>query len=77
MYLLTTATEISITVYSLTGGEVRRIVTPATAGELAVDWDGRDEAGNLVPPGIYMYRLFVDSDTDGNKEQLGTIAVAY
>ncbi len=77
VYLLTAATDISITVYSLTGGEVRRIVTPATAGELAVDWDGRDEAGNLVPPGIYMYRLFVDSDTDGNKEHLGTIAVAY
>ena len=34
-------------------------------------------AGNLVPPGIYLYRLFVDSDTEGNKEQMGTVAVAY
>jgi hypothetical protein len=77
VFLLTASTDISITVYNLSGREIRKIVTPSTAGELAIEWDGRDEAGNLVPPGIYLYRLFVDSDTDGSKQQSGTVAVAY
>jgi len=77
VFLLTAATDISVTVYNLSGREIRSVTTPATAGELEIDWDGRDQAGDLVAPGIYLYRLFVDSDTDGKKEQLGTIAVAY
>lgn len=77
VFLLTAATDISVTVYNLDGRVLRRVSTPATAGELQIEWDGRDEAGNLVPPGIYLYRLFVDSDTDGSKEQVGSVAVAY
>ena len=77
VFLLTAATDISVTLFSLNGREIRAIGTPATAGELKIAWDGRDESGNLVPPGIYLYRLLVDSDTDESKEQLGTVAVAY
>jgi hypothetical protein len=25
-------------------------------------WDGRDELGRLVPPGLYLYRVSVDAD---------------
>ena len=77
VYLLTAATDISVTLFNLNGREIREIGMAATAGELVVTWDGTDESGDLVPPGIYLYRLFVDSDTDESKEQLGTIAVAY
>jgi hypothetical protein len=77
VYLLTSAADISVTIYNLDGRLVRTVETPATAGELTIDWDGRDDEGNLVPPGLYLYRLYVDSDTDQTKEQLGTVAVAY
>ena len=77
VYLLTAATDISVTLFNLNGREIREIGMASTAGELVVTWDGTDESGDLVPPGIYLYRLFVDSDTDESKEQLGTIAVAY
>ena len=77
VYLLTAATDISVTLFNLNGREIREIGMASTAGELVVTWDGTDESGDLVPPGIYLYRLFVDSDTDERKEQLGTIAVAY
>jgi flagellar hook assembly protein FlgD len=26
-------------------------------------WDGRDDSGNIVPNGVYFYRVDVDSDT--------------
>lgn len=77
VFLLTSATDISITLFDLNGRQIRKVETPASAGELQITWDGMDESGNLVPPGIYLYRLFVDSDTEGNKEQMGTVAVAY
>jgi flagellar hook assembly protein FlgD len=27
------------------------------AGEHAAEWNGRDEAGRRVPPGVYLFRL--------------------
>lgn len=77
VFLLTAATDVSVTLYNLNGRQIRVIDTPATAGELTLAWDGRDESGNLVPPGMYLYQLYLASDTDDSKQQLGTIAVAY
>jgi hypothetical protein len=39
-------------------------------------WDGKDASRNLVPPGIYLYRVEVDLDT-GNEVQTGLVGVAY
>ena len=39
-------------------------------------WDGRDGAGALVPPGLYLYRVEVQLDT-GDEVSVGTVAVAY
>ena len=39
-------------------------------------WDGRDDAGNAVPPGNYMVVLEVKSGI-GNFVRAGSIAVAY
>lgn len=77
VFLLTSATDISVSIFSLDGRQIRSIEAPASAGEMTIDWDGTNEEGDLVPPGVYMYRLFVDSDTDQTKELLGTVAVAY
>ncbi len=39
-------------------------------------WDGRDGAGALMPPGLYLYRVEVQLDT-GDEVSVGTVAVAY
>ena len=39
-------------------------------------WDGTDDAGKLVPPGVYVYRVSVDADK-GEADEIGTVHVAY
>jgi len=39
-------------------------------------WDGRDEDGDLVPPGVYLYQVVADTD-DGEKVESGTVVVGY
>ena len=52
-----------------------------SAGSYEIGWDGRDEGGNLVPPGLYCVRLHIHTNTAGaqvdNKTVLRTVAVAY
>ena len=47
-----------------------------SAGQHLQTWDGRDDSGELVPPGIYVLRVVVEAD-DGNFRRLQTLAVAY
>ena len=39
-------------------------------------WDGRDEDGDLVPPGVYVYQVVANTDS-GDKIEGGTVVVAY
>ena len=39
-------------------------------------WDGTDEQGELVPPGVYVCRIELEADTD-NIRILGVVNVAY
>ena len=39
-------------------------------------WDGRDESGRLVPPGLYLYRVSVEADHQA-VEQAGLLHVVY
>ncbi len=52
-----------------------------SAGSYKISWDGRDEDGDLVPPGLYCVRLHIRTNTAGaevdNKTVLRTVAVAY
>ena len=38
---------------------------------------GRDQALRTVPPGVYVYRLIVDTDNKETQQQIGTVSVAY
>ena len=46
------------------------------AGEWHFRWDGRDAAGGLVPPGIYLCRIEVAADR-GTEDVLFSVHVAY
>jgi hypothetical protein len=64
-------------VFDLGGRRVRDLLTGSrAAGAYERPWDGRDDDGNLVPPGIYMVRLKVSAAA----EDFGTarlVGVAY
>ena len=72
-----------VLIYDLGGRLVRRLVEDreVSTGAHALRWDGRDQAGEVVPPGIYYARLRVATETDGagvkNAEVLRTVSVAY
>ncbi|MDZ7302323.1 MAG: Ig-like domain-containing protein [candidate division KSB1 bacterium] len=57
-YQLPQAVQVSLTIYNMLGQQVRKLVSgQQPAGYHTVVWDGRDNAGRLVPTGIYYYRL--------------------
>ncbi|MDZ7262460.1 MAG: T9SS type A sorting domain-containing protein [candidate division KSB1 bacterium] len=53
-------TFVTLKVYNLMGQEVRTLVQQVQPpGSYRVTWNGRDNAGRLVPSGVYLYRLQV------------------
>lgn len=57
-YGLPAESSVNLTVYNLAGQKVRTLVdAPQTAGVNVVYWDGRNEGGARVAPGLYFYRL--------------------
>ena len=75
--------EAEVWVYDLAGRLVRRLSEPRkiSTGQHVLRWDGRDQVGEVVPPGIYYARLRVATETDGagieNVGVLRTVSVAY
>ena len=56
--------HVKLMVYDVLGRVVRRLVDNIQpAGSYQVSWDGRDEAGNMLPSGVYMYRLVTGNFT--------------
>jgi len=61
---------ISLEIYNVLGGVVRRIGAPfAAPGTWYVNWDGRDAAGVEQPSGVYWYRV-VSGDVEARGKML-------
>jgi hypothetical protein len=59
-YDIPIAGRVNISIYDATGGLVRTLVeTEAEAGYYRAIWDGRGDAGAIVPEGVYFYKLSV------------------
>jgi len=56
---LPSASRARLVVYDVSGRAVRRLFdrAAAAAGSYVVEWDGRDDAGQVVAGGVYFYRL--------------------
>ena len=72
---------VKVTIHDLSGKLVREVISEDRAsGHYGRDsddvWDGRDDNGALVPPGIYLFRVDVASDADP-ESTAGYISVAY
>ena len=71
------AAAVKVGIYALDGRRIWQAQPQArSAGRHAVRWDGRDAAGQLVGPGVYLARVEVETDR-GSEIRLQPIAVAY
>jgi len=67
-YKLANSGYISLNVYDLLGREIKTLVSKdQAAGSYTVSWNGKDESGNIVPSGIYLYTLKAGSYTESKK----------
>lgn len=64
-------------IYDLNGRLCRSLVNNIVkSGALSMTWDGRDNQDQFVAPGLYLYRIRLETDS-GSEEKVGVIAVAY
>lgn len=69
--------DVDIRIYSVAGRLIRNLEAKNQIDNfIKVDWDGRDQDGNQIANGTYLYKLIVKS-TDGafNKNVLGKLAI--
>jgi hypothetical protein len=68
---------ISFAIFDLSGRQVRQgYAGEAGSGQYLQVWDGRDDLGRRVPPGIYLYQIEVKADA-GTERRQGVVQVAY
>ena len=64
-------------IFDLSGRVVRRLpATPAASGIFELMWNGHDDGGGLVAPGVYLYRIEIEVDL-GSNVVTGLLSVAY
>ena len=74
---LMTPARVTVSVFDLSGRLRRRIYGGEDVnGRYDRSWDGRDEGGRLLPPGLYIYQVEVDSDYARERRQ-GVVGVVY
>ena len=77
LFLLMSESSITVDIHDLSGRRVRRLAPAASsAGNVQLTWNGMDADGDLVPPGLYFFRLTVERDV-GSHVRMGTLAVTY
>ncbi len=71
------ASAVRVGIYNLSGQRLWQTEKgPQSAGRYSVQWDGRDGAGRLASPGIYVVRVEADTDK-GTESRMESIAVVY
>ena len=73
----TSAINAKIKIYTIAGRMIKQIEEREVMDRFVrIDWDGRDEDGNSIANGTYLYKLIVEA-SDGSSKQsvLGKIAV--
>ncbi len=70
-YSLPELSSVRIAIYNTLGQQVRLLrQTREPAGEYLVNWDGRNEAGERMPSGIYVYQIQAGTFTQARKMTL-------
>ena len=66
--------EVVLKIYNLTGRLIRQLAQTGSARTYQFEWDGRDESGRVVEPGLYLYEVGI---AGSDKARRGTFVVAY
>jgi len=67
-YTLAAPAQVSLEIFNPLGQRVRTLVSQEQqAGLHVATWDGQDDAGKVVPSGIYLYRLRADEAVQTRK----------
>ena len=53
---------VTVGFFDLSGRKVAEVVSERTSGQWTEIWDGTDGSGNLMPPGMYILRMEVETD---------------
>jgi len=68
---------VAVSIHDLSGHLVRELATQdLSIGHYEVAWDGRNDAGRLVGPGVYLFRV-VTRVGGRDQAQLGPVNVVY
>lgn len=74
---LTDAVPLKLEIYDLAGRRWRVVHEGLQqSGRFSFSWNGLDDEGGRVPPGVYLYRVGVEAQK-GDIQQGGTVAVVY
>jgi flagellar basal-body rod modification protein FlgD len=66
--LLARPVDVRIGLYDVAGRRVREILSgPVEAGTRVVTWDGRNDVGNAVPPGLYWMRAVAQTGAGADR----------
>ena len=76
VFKLAASEEPRVQIYDLTGRMVRKLDEAATISGRSFTWSGRDQGGELVPPGIYLCRIDLGAEA-GVGTELRPLMVAY
>ena len=75
--VLNVSVEPVVGIYTLDGGLVQELKGgQGPDGSQLYTWDGRDRSGGLVPPGIYLYRVRLPTQSD-EQQITGILGLAY
>ena len=67
-YELPIATDLKLNVYNILGEKVRTLVNERQeAGAWSIDWDGKNDFGEAVASGIYIYKIAADAFVQSRK----------
>ena len=67
---------VNLEIYDLNGRRVRRTERQLSSGGYSHQWDGRNDAGQRVAPGLYILRISTEADEPG-ASPMRLISVAY
>ena len=77
LFSVLNAVEVDVELLTLAGRRVRSLSGGVQGtGYHSLQWDGRDEANQLVAPGVYLARIEANTDR-GRVVRFGAVAVAY
>jgi hypothetical protein len=79
---ITTPRTLAVSIFDVTGRRVRdlyrnNVVAGAFVDLSAIRWDGRNNDGSIVRPGLYIIRVDLAADQGGGETVCKTVTVAY